>query len=81
MKKMLPPNKYFRLKNGDVIRSLYEFLYMLPTIDDNVYSYHVNAQKNDFATWIKYALDKPNLAEEILGKSKEQVIEILKSEI
>jgi hypothetical protein len=47
------PDKAFRLSNGGMLYNLADLLSSLKNMDNPVFSSHVNAGKNDFATWIK----------------------------
>ncbi len=44
--------------NGAMISSLKELKNFLPTLDDEVFTLHVNAEKNDIATWFSEQLSK-----------------------
>jgi hypothetical protein len=59
----------FFLSNGQVISRLNDLCEALKSMDDNTYNYHVNGDRNDFASWISDVfLNKP-LASRI-SKSK-----------
>jgi hypothetical protein len=71
--KMLNP---LTLDNGMMISSLKELKNVLPTLDDEIFALHVNAEKNDIATWfeqlsktfsakLKSITDKAELTKEI----------------
>ncbi len=47
------PEKVFWLCDGRALKNLDELANVLENIDDNVWNYHVNAGKNDFANWIE----------------------------
>lgn len=53
----------FYFSNGDSAGSLDEFLEKLGGIDDECFSYHVNKEKNDFATWIEHGV-----GDKVLGR-------------
>ena len=42
----------FFVNDGKVIQSIGELADVLSEISDETYSYHVNAEKNDFANWV-----------------------------
>ncbi len=66
----------FYVHNGEVLKNLLDLADSLETMPNNVFIYHVNEQKNDFANWVKDVLGEPVLAEElylIKEKDKTQV--------
>ena len=69
------PEDYFYLKDQTAVRSLTELLNFLKTMSDDVFSHHVNFQKNDFANWIGDVFHDYELANDILNShSKEEMI-------
>lgn len=63
--------------NGAMVSSLGELKDMLPTLDDDIFKIHVNAQKNDIATWAKEV--SPTLSAKLAqAKDKATMIKILK---
>ena len=58
--------------------SLHELLSILETADDVVFSHHVNAEKNDFAAWIRHSMANHALANRIskLGTREDVIIAI-----
>ena len=50
--KNVPPEFAFYLCDGRVLHNLIELKRALKNMDDGVFYYHVNQEKNDFATWI-----------------------------
>jgi hypothetical protein len=68
------PEHYFIISNGGKIRSLQELMEFSIGFDDSIFSHHVNAQKNDFATWINDVFNAKDLAQEVMNaKTKEQL--------
>jgi hypothetical protein len=61
----IPPEKYFRVCNGMVFKSIDEFKKNLFNIDDLSFDYHVNSKKNDFANWIEGVFNKKELADKL----------------
>ena len=57
--------KYFYLKDGSVLKSLKELEVLLETIDPDLFSYHSNAYKNDFAVWVQDVFNNKKLATEL----------------
>ncbi|MBW2974585.1 DUF853 family protein [Candidatus Woesearchaeota archaeon] len=64
-----------KLKNGTTVRSIQELIDSINTMDDDVLSKHVNAEKNDFADWI--APVNKELAEKLRKTQKKEEIMIL----
>ncbi len=76
--KRAKPKDYFWLKNGVVIKDLYELSDALRVMDDDTFNYHVNAQKNDFSVWLAHSLNSKYLAEKVSPiKSRQEIIDLL----
>jgi hypothetical protein len=43
----------FRLADGRVLKSVPELLEALKNMEEWVYNHHVNAEKNDFISWME----------------------------
>jgi acetate kinase len=61
----IAPEHYFVLKNGELIKSLEEFIIILKKIDRESFDFHVTDQKNDFYNWIRFVFKSKKLAETI----------------
>lgn len=61
----LKPEQYFWLANGRPVKSLGELSAVLAGIPQSVYDHHVNADKNDFSSWISGVFKGEKLASEI----------------
>ena len=61
----IKPEEYFYLKNGRVLKNLYEFTNSLASMDDETFKHHVNKERNDFAEWIRHVLKDEGLANQI----------------
>jgi hypothetical protein len=73
-----PTHHYFVLSNGAKIRSLQELSEVMHSMDDTVFSSHVNQSKNDFATWVKDVMSLSDLSEQMRRvTSKEQLIDVI----
>ncbi|MFP4111572.1 MAG: hypothetical protein ACLFUO_01095 [Candidatus Woesearchaeota archaeon] len=57
------PDKYFYIHDGRSIKNISELASMLSSMDDAVFSFHVNESKNDFASWVRFVVDSPQLAD------------------
>ncbi|MFH1316125.1 MAG: hypothetical protein ABII01_01275 [Candidatus Woesearchaeota archaeon] len=72
------PEKYFRMKDGRVIRDIKELFHNLKEINDSTFELHVNKKRNDFSTWIRDVFKNDYLADKLLSvKSKDETINIL----
>ncbi|MBI4154298.1 hypothetical protein HY501_03100 [Candidatus Woesearchaeota archaeon] len=69
-----PSDKYFWCKDGKVIRNLREAVKLISQMDQDIFSHHVNSQKNDFATWIADVFQDEKLAEKIREKKSKRRI-------
>ncbi len=70
------PGEEFLFKDHYIARSLRQLLEHLKIIDNNIFSQHVNSQRNDFYNWINHSLKLYPLAEAI--KDKKSQYEIIK---
>ena len=76
------PEHQFYLKNGAVVKNLYELHSILGAIDHKTFKHHVNETKNDFANWVLHVHKDPELAEKIKkAKSKEELQKHVKHRI
>lgn len=74
----LSPEKYFVLCNGSTIKDYKELAAILETVGDDVFYYHVTAERNDFANWINDVFGEQELAEKIRhSKSRHEMMAIL----
>ena len=58
----VPGESAFWCNDGRIIRSMRELRETLGQMSDELYAYHVNAEKNDFSTWAKDVLMDERLA-------------------
>ncbi len=56
---------YFYLNNGTPLKNLAELIDQLVSMDQELFSYHVNKDKNDFANWIRDEFGNKELARRI----------------
>jgi hypothetical protein len=61
------PNHIFFVCDGSTLSNVYELAAALRTMNDGTFSYHANAQKNDFSNWVNDVLHDPTLAKKIKG--------------
>jgi hypothetical protein len=77
-----PKEHYFRLVNGQELKSLNDLRKALTYMSDDEFRHHVNNERNDFATWIKEALQNTELYEKIRSiKTKEELQTLLQNPI
>ena len=70
--KNAPPEKLFCLRDGRKLKNLLELVDALENMGDDVFAFHVNESKNDFANWIQDSLGEGELGETLVGnKSRE----------
>ena len=74
-------DKEFRFCNGLHIKNLHELLLAFETIEDDVYQFHANKEKNDFSNWVKDVFEDEELASNLRIKGREEVIGILNDRI
>jgi hypothetical protein len=71
----LVPEKYFILCNGQSIKDFKDLADTLETIGDDIFYYHVTAERNDFANWIRDVFEEHDLAETIRSsKSRHEMM-------
>lgn len=76
---MVNPEHYFVLKDGELIKSLEELILIIQNIDKEVFEYHVNNEKNDFANWVRYVFKAGRLSDIIAGFDYSQKSHIIKA--
>jgi len=71
------PDNYFWLPDGTPIKSLSELANVLTSMDDATFQSHVTDERNDFSEWMKNVLQKPELADQVSGKNKDEMIQLV----
>jgi hypothetical protein len=72
----------FYVCNGRKLNDLDDLLDELSTIDEDSFRYHVNEEKNDFASWIKEVIKDKVLANQVSKtKDKEKIISLVEKRI
>ncbi|MBD3354834.1 hypothetical protein GF361_02525 [Candidatus Woesearchaeota archaeon] len=61
----IKPANYFILKDGTVIKNLFELSKQLDKMPEEVFSHHVNENRNDFYNWVKDVVKDKSLARKI----------------
>jgi len=75
-----PKQHYFKLINGQQLKNLNDLRKALEYMTDDEFRHHVNQEKNDFATWVREALQNQEMYEKIKKvKSKQELQELLRN--
>ena len=75
---VLQPEQYFFLHGGGELKSLEELFVELQTMDHAVFSHHVSAERNDFATWVRDVMGDKYLAKNLaLAKNRDEMLKML----
>lgn len=76
--KEVPVGKYFRSKEGVIVKSIFELLNLLKIIDDEVFMHHITKERNDFSLWVKEVVGDKELATKLSNAvSRKDMITIL----
>lgn len=76
------PDSYFFLRNSIPIKNCSQLADELKNVEDSVYDYHVNGQKNDIAEWVRKTYQDYKLAKWMLrAKSREQMVKLLERRV
>ena len=67
-------DKRFWLCDGGVLSNLVELRDALKFMNDGVFTYHVNTERNDFSNWIRDVIGDRELASSIVGMKEKQAI-------
>ena len=63
LKRRIKPELYFKLLPGEELRNVKELAEALEKMSEEVFRHHVNAERNDFANWIRDVFYDVELAE------------------
>jgi hypothetical protein len=76
---LVDEQKFFTMKNGKKLKSMYDLIKALEKMSDDIFSYHVTPYKNDFCAWIYHAFQEVELARLLANeKNKKNTILIMK---
>ncbi len=64
-KKPIPEEKYFFLIDGSALKSIEELADALDKMSEDMFYYHANDLKNDFARWVRDVFSEAELAKEL----------------
>jgi hypothetical protein len=72
------PQKYFFLHEGGELKSLEELFIELQAMEPRVWEHHVNAERNDFANWVRDVMGDRYLAHKISNvTAKDDLLKLL----
>lgn len=63
----IPEDQHFFFVNGHRVKNVKELAEIMDRIEQEVFDYHVNEEKNDFYSWIRHVFDDIELAEKVVG--------------
>jgi len=76
------PEQCFWVNNGPIIKNLSEMANVLACMKDEIFSHHVNKEKNDFGNWVRDVLKDEELANNITSvRSKEKILKKVQSRL
>ena len=61
----VPEEYVFWCQDGRVLRNLKDLAEALETMTDETFRYHANAEKNDFANWVRDIIKDEKLARDL----------------
>ena len=74
----ISPENYFVLCDGRIIKDYKELANILESVNDDIFYYHVNNDKNDFANWINDIFKEQELADNLrMAKSRVEILALL----
>ncbi len=63
----LPEERHFFFVNGERVKNVKELAEIMDRIEQEVFDYHVNEERNDFYNWVKHVFEDIELAEKLVG--------------
>jgi len=63
----VPEHQHFYFVNGHRVKNVKELAEIMDQIEQEVFDYHVNLEKNDFYNWVKHVFNDVELAEKLVG--------------
>lgn len=80
LQKEAPEGQYFNLENGQALKSLKDLKDYIPNMPEDIFSKHVNNEKNDFANWVRNVFKEDQLADKLSNAhTKDSIEEVLSS--
>jgi hypothetical protein len=75
---VVPDWKAFWVNQGPIVRSLKELRIVIPRLSPESFQHHVNATRNDFASWTRDVIGDVELAKELeKAKTIAETIDVL----
>ncbi|MEE9525181.1 MAG: hypothetical protein V3V78_01070 [Candidatus Woesearchaeota archaeon] len=66
---------YFLLKDGTIVKNLFELSKALDKMPEDTFEHHVNESRNDFYSWIKEVVKDQDLATKVLSANSRKQIQ------
>lgn len=63
----VPEHQHFYFVNGMKVKNVKELAEVMDRLEQEVFDYHVNENRNDFHNWVKDVFNDLELAEKLLG--------------
>jgi hypothetical protein len=70
----VPPEKYFYVNDGTVIKHLAELPEALRNMHPDTFAFHVNSEKNDFHSWVNDVFSHSSLARKIKSTKQKELM-------
>jgi len=78
----LRPEHYFYLTDGKILQNMEQLSTSLKDMNETVFKYHVNEDKNDFANWVRDVFGKQELAQKMQQtKNKDLILKEIKKDM
>ncbi|MBR9692618.1 hypothetical protein GOV07_01660 [Candidatus Woesearchaeota archaeon] len=62
-----PEESHFYFVNGHKVKNVKELAEVMDRIEQEIFDFHVNPDKNDFYNWVRHVFDDLELAEKMVG--------------
>ena len=63
----MPEENHFYFVNGHKVKNVKELAEVMDRIEQEIFDFHVNPDKNDFYNWVRHVFDDLELAEKMVG--------------
>lgn len=76
------PEHCFWVNNGPILKNIEELTSALEAMNNDIYAYHVNKDKNDFSKWIGEVIGDSKLANDLLSsKNKSSAVNKIRARL
>ncbi len=76
------PETCFWVSNGPILKNVEELANALESMNNDIYAYHANKDKNDFSKWISEVIGDNKLANDLLSsKSKGSAVKKVRARL